>query len=218
MVAVVVRTAVIVDQWALVRVGIGTILRQMSIRVVADEGRGRDGLVHAGRHQADLVVLGSHLDLATAEAVRGAKALGHAPLVVALLPQPDADELAAVLAARADAVLLRSADGDEVGDAVRRIAAGERVVSPALAPLLAAAVRSAADGPLGASDTGPLTTKEREVLAGLAAGRSNREIAADLVVSAATVKTHLAHIYTKLGVSDRAGAVARAVELGLLGS
>src|SRR5688500_12455830 len=112
-VAVVVRTAVIVDQWALVRVGIGTILRQMSIRVVADEGRGRDGLAHAGRHAADLVVLGSHLDLATADAVRGAKALVHAPLVIALLPQPDADDLAAVLAARADAVLLRSADGDE---------------------------------------------------------------------------------------------------------
>lgn len=215
------RTAVIVDQWALLRVGIGTILRQMSIRVVADEPRGRDGIARARAGEVDLLVLGNHLDVDHAETVRDAKALPHAPLVLALLAHPDVDELASLLAAGADSVLVRSADGDEVADAVRRMAAGERVLSPALTPLLPGALRAAADGgaaaPAGKGDGPGLTAKEREVLAGLARGQSTKDIAAELFVSAATVKTHLAHIYAKLGVTDRSGAVARAVELGLLG-
>lgn len=220
------RTAVIVDQWALLRVGIGTILRQMSIRVVADEPRGRDGIARARAGEVDLLILGNHLDVAHADTVREAKALPHAPLVLALLTQPDVDELASLLTAGADSVLVRSADGDEVADAVRRMVAGERVLSPGLAPLLPAALRaandagaaSAAAGSAGAkADSSLLTAKEREVLASLARGRPTKEIAAELFVSAATVKTHLAHIYAKLGVTDRSGAVARAVELGLLG-
>lgn len=214
------RTAVIVDQWALLRVGIGTILRQMSIRVVADEPRGRDGIARARAGEVDLLVLGNHLDVAHADTVRDAKALPHAPLVLALLSQPDVDELASLLAAGADSVLVRSADGDEVADAVRRMAAGERVLSPALSPLLPAALRAASQAPTppaGKLDGALLTAKEREVLAALAHGRATKEIASELFVSVATVKTHLAHIYTKLGVTDRSGAVARAVELGLLG-
>jgi ATP/maltotriose-dependent transcriptional regulator MalT len=71
-----------------------------------------------------------------------------------------------------------------------------------------------ADG--GADADGVLTRKELEVLARLADGRSNKQIADALFVTQATVKTHLAHIYTKLNVSGRQAAVARAVELGLL--
>ena len=86
-------------------------------------------------------------------------------------------------------------------------------VSPGL---LARLFEGAPDRP-AAEASATLTAKEREVLRLLAAGRSNAEIAAALYVSAATVKTHLAHIYEKLGVANRHEALNRAVTLGLLG-
>jgi NarL family two-component system response regulator LiaR len=101
--------------------------------------------------------------------------------------------------------------GDELSEALDKVEAGERVIAPALLPLLVGAVTPSAPGP-----DSVLTSKEREVLASLAAGRSNQEIAEALFVTRATVKTHLAHIYAKLEAKDRHEAVARAVALGLL--
>jgi ATP/maltotriose-dependent transcriptional regulator MalT len=87
------------------------------------------------------------------------------------------------------------------------------VVGPSLLPLLVGVLGAPDDGD---EDDGPLTPKELEVLSRLADGRSNKEIADALYVAPATIKTHLAHIYAKLGVTGRQEAVARAVELGLL--
>lgn len=198
-----------VDQWALVRVGIGTILRQMSIRVAGESARAAEGLALAQAEQADLLVLGSHLDSPVGDAVRSAKKLEPAPLVISLLSHPDRDLLAECLGAGADGVLLRSATDGDLSRAVGQVAEGGRWVAPALTLLLAGAVSQT-----GAAS--PLTAKEIQVLSGLAAGLSNKELAEAMFVSAATIKTHLSHIYAKLEASGRQEAVARAVELGLL--
>src|SRR5207253_1393622 len=76
---------VIVDQWGLVRLGIGAVLRASDVRVIAEESRARDGLMCARRDQPSLVVFGAHLDVPVAEAVRQATALDPAPLVLVLL-------------------------------------------------------------------------------------------------------------------------------------
>jgi DNA-binding NarL/FixJ family response regulator len=205
---------VVIDGWALVRLGIATVLHGAGARVVAEEASARDGLLRARSLDAGLIVLGSASDLPLAEAIRQAAALPGRPKVLVLVSSLGPDDAPALMAAGPDGVLLRSAGADELADAVRRLGEGERVVSPALVPLVMDAFGPAGDG---APDAGPLTTKEREVLARLAEGRSNQEIATALFITPATVKTHLAHIYAKLGVKGRHEAVARAVALGLLG-
>lgn len=200
----------VVDQWALVREGIGTVLRNLSIRVVADTDQASAAVHLARQNEADLAVVGLHLDVDPAAGVVGLKALDPAPIVVSVIDRPDRDLLRGVLTAGADAVLLRSSPDPELASAVARVAEGEeRWVTPALSMLLAGAVGQA-EGPT------PLTAKETQVLAGLAAGRTNRDLAEELFVSPATIKTHLNHIYAKLGVSNRRQALRRAVELGLL--
>src|SRR5690606_36367119 len=98
---------------------------------------------------------------------------------------------------------------EELFTAVRAAAEGRTVLSPAVASRLVSAVRAPA--------LGSLSAREREVLALVAKGTSNREIARELFISEATVKTHLTHLYAKLGVKDRAAAVAAAYERGILG-
>jgi DNA-binding NarL/FixJ family response regulator len=167
----------------------------------------------AAAAQAQLVVLGSHGDQPIGDTVRRAKQLPQAPDVVVLLEQTDREELTMLLGAGVDALLVRCIGEAELGDALARLLAGERVVSPALLPILVGVMDLARrDG----DQDGLLTSKEREVLARLAEGRSNQSIAAALSVTPATVKTHLAHIYEKLGAQNRHDALHRAVALGLL--
>lgn len=204
------RTAVIVEQWGLVRLGIGAVLRANEVEVVAEEGRARDGLARGRTEEPDLVVFGAHLDVPVAEAVRLAAAMAPTPRILVLLDAATRDDLAAVFSAGADGALLRSVSGDELSDAVHRLLDGERVLSPAFVHVMAGMSTAAA------VDDGALTPKEREVLALLARGRSNRQMADELFISGATVKTHLAHLYEKLGVRDRQQAIERALAEGLL--
>ncbi|MGW2783943.1 response regulator [Streptomyces populi] len=122
----------------------------------------------------------------------------------------DSDTLPAIEAG-ATGYLLKDAPRDDLFAAVRAAAEGRTVLSPAVASRLVSAVRAPA------SSAGSLSAREREVLALVARGTSNCEIARELFVSEATVKTHLTHVYGKLGVKDRAAAVATAYERGILG-
>ncbi|MFG2643470.1 LuxR C-terminal-related transcriptional regulator [Streptomyces sp. NPDC048370] len=108
--------------------------------------------------------------------------------------------------------LLKDAPREELFAAVRAAAEGRTVLSPAVASRLVSRVRTPA-APVDES----LSAREREVLELVAKGTSNRAIAVELFISEATVKTHLTHIYAKLGVKDRAAAVAVAYERGILG-
>jgi DNA-binding NarL/FixJ family response regulator len=210
---------VVVDEWPLVRLGIGQALRSLSIRVVAELSGASDAARRTAELDAGWLLLGSHRDIATADVVRRARAAEVPPKVVVLLDHVSRDTLATLLTLGVDALLVRSLGPEELADAIGRVDKGERVVAPALLPLLVGVLGTTGFGADHDEDPvdGPLTRKELEVLTRLAEGRSNKDIADALYVTPATVKTHLAHIYTKLGVAGRQEAVARAVELGLLG-
>ncbi|GAA1576916.1 response regulator transcription factor [Actinomadura kijaniata] len=123
----------------------------------------------------------------------------------------DRDVLPAVEAG-ATGYLLKDAPQEELLRGVRAAARGESVLSPSVAALLLQRLRA----PVQAPPAEPLSPREREVLGLVARGATNREAAAKLFVSEATVKTHLLHLYAKLGVNDRAAAVAAAFDRGLL--
>jgi DNA-binding NarL/FixJ family response regulator len=205
------EAAVVVDQWALVRLGITAVLQAAGIDVVGEEASGRDGLLRSRTLEPSLLVLGAMADLSMAEAVSQARQLPVRPQVLVLVSALEPADVSELMALGPEGVLVRSAGADELRDAIVRMRAGERVVAPAL-------VGAVMDGlQAGAAGGGPLTTKELEVLARLAEGRSNSQIADALFVTPATVKTHLSHIYAKLGVANRQEALSRAVALGLLG-
>jgi DNA-binding NarL/FixJ family response regulator len=206
------RQAVVVDEWPLVRLGLQAVMGALGTRV---EGTGlaRDALRAATEGGADLLIVGTVTDLTPSEVIHRVKQRHEPPIVVALVWQASRAEVGRLFGAGADALLRRSVGAEELQDALRRLAAGERVLAPSLVPALVGAVDGGGRAQAG-NDL--LTAKEREVLARLAEGRSNAGIAAALHVSPATVKTHLAHIYEKLGAGDRNEALVRAVALGLL--
>ena len=118
------------------------------------------------------------------------------------------DSILNAIEAGASGYLLKAAPQEEILAGIRSVARGEVALAPAIAALL---VKRVAQPPAPT-----LTPRETEVLALVAQGLSNPEIASRLFVGEATVKTHLLHVFDKLGVSDRTRAVTRAMELGLL--
>lgn len=207
-------TAVVVDEWALYRQGVASVLRNLGIEVVGEASGANDGMMKLWSARPDLLVAGSPAHSRLPDLVAEAKKAYPELRVLALLPVSEAGKVRPVLSSGADAVLTRLASPEELESAVRKVAAGERVVAAAALTVLVGTPTKTADGPDLAH---PLTVKEREVLDLLAKGLSNREIAGTLVVSTATVKSHLAHIYEKLGAKNRQDAVGRAIEQGLLG-
>jgi len=131
------------------------------------------------------------------------------PARVLVLTTYDTDSyVLPAIEAGATGYMLKDAPRTELIHAVRAAAQGQAVLSPAVTARLMSRVRT--------PGTGPLSQRELEVLELVAAGNTNREAAACLFITEATVKTHLLNIYTKLGVGDRAAAVAEAFNRGLL--
>ena len=114
-------------------------------------------------------------------------------------------DIHAAVDAGADGYLLKATPRDDLIAAVRRAAAGQSVLDPKVAGSL-----------MGRNRADTLTAREREVLRAIAGGGTNRQVAAELMISEATVKTHLLRLYPKLGVTDRAAAVRVAFERGLI--
>ncbi len=209
-------TAVVVDRWPLVRLGIAGALQASGVKVVAESAKASEGLLLSRSTEAELLVLGSPSDGLNPATIRSVKGHAGGPRVVALVASATGPELRALFTAGADALLTASTSAADLGDAVTRLMLGERVVGASLGPAFRAATGGAGTG-IGRLGAGLLTGKEAEVLALLAEGHSNKQIARALYVSDATVKTHVAHIYAKLEVQSRHLALSRAVELGLLG-
>jgi DNA-binding NarL/FixJ family response regulator len=201
----------IAERWSVLRRGLTDVL-QTRWSVVADV----EDLGDLGRalpaQAVDLVVLGGEPGLDLASVVSRLTGPAFAVPVVALCDDVDAESLRAVLRAGARAVVSKKVDDRGLLDAVERVLAGERVVDQAFLPLLFGATELG-EAPV---QDGLLTPREREVLAELARGASNRDIASALLMGESTVKTHLGRIYSKLEVSGRHHAVGRALELGLL--
>lgn len=163
--------------------------------------------------ETTVVVLGRIGDMSCEDAVQQLRRTAPVSVIV-LLAKPDRERLVALLSAGADGVLTATPTPAELRDSVLRVGKGERFVSPGLL----AALFGENDADIDEDDRPPsvLTERERFVLQLAAEGRSNREIAGQLFISQATVKTHLQNIYAKLGVANRVQAVGRAIELRLL--
>ncbi|HEV2369322.1 MAG TPA: response regulator transcription factor [Acidimicrobiales bacterium] len=213
-------SVVVVDRWPLVRMGIGRSLPSLSFRVLEEvDSLGKAKVVVRSRRPG-LVVIGSRLDGDAAALVEVAKSVGAH--VLALVDGAARPELAALATAGADGILTASCAGPELLDAARAVMAGGRALSPELVPALAGVIPLHGVGVRGDQTAGgaegsvQLTERERQVLRCLVRGSRNEEIAGELFMSTATVKTHLNHIYAKLEVRGRHEATARAIQLGLV--
>jgi DNA-binding NarL/FixJ family response regulator len=203
---------VVADDHPIVRDGLRTMLSAVpDFEVVGEAASGPEAVVRVRDTDPDVVVMDLRMPGGDGvAAVRQLKAVGaRAAVLVLTTYDTDLDTVAAIEAGAAG-YLLKEAPARELVDAVRATASGATVLSPAVAARLAAHVR--APGAAAA-----LSAREREVLVLVARGRSNRVIAEELFVSEATVKTHLQHVFDKLDVNDRASAVARGYERGILG-
>ncbi|MFG2870158.1 response regulator [Streptomyces sp. NPDC048338] len=207
-------TLLIVDDHPVVRDGLrGMFTAAPGFDVLGEASGGVEAVDLALRLDPDVVLMdlrmpgGSGVDAIAALAARGSRAR----VLVLTTYDTDTDTLPAIEAG-ATGYLLKDAPRDELFAAVRAAAEGRTVLSPAVASRLISRVRT----PVAPVDE-TLSGREREVLELVAKGTSNREIAAELFISEATVKTHLTHIYGKLGAKDRAAAVAVAYDRGILG-
>lgn len=203
-------TVLIADDHPVVRDGLrGMFTSEPGFTVVGEAANGDEAVVLASSLQPDVILMDLRMpevDGVTA-ITRLTRAGSPARVLVLTTYDTDSDVLPAIEAG-ATGYLLKDARADELFRAVRAAARGEAVLSPSVATRLLGSVRRPAREPLSA--------REQEVLELIARGATNREAARALFVSEATVKTHLLHVYAKLGVNDRAAAVAEAFDRGLL--
>lgn len=200
----------IVDDHPIVRDGLRGVFADDPDFVVAGEaGDGAEAVALAGHLRVDVVLMDLRMPtMSGVEAIRLLRQTVPATRVLVLTTfDTDSDVLPAIEAG-ATSYLLKDAPRDELIRAVRAASRGETVLSPSVAGRLLGQVRKPAND--------ALSEREREVLTLIANGATNREAAGRLFVSEATIKTHLLHIYEKLGVRDRAAAVGEAYRRGLL--
>jgi DNA-binding NarL/FixJ family response regulator len=207
---------VIADDQPMMRAGFRAVLEATGdIVVVAEAANGEEAVAAAGREAPDVVLMDIRMPV-----MDGIEATRRLPRQrVLILTTFGLDEyIIDALRAGASGFLLKDAPTAEVVAAVRAVAAGDAVLSATVTRQLLDQVgrRLPAAVSRVPSDLAGLTEREREVLRLLAAGLSNAEIAAVLVVSEATVKTHVSHLLGKLGLRDRVQAVIYAYETGLI--
>jgi DNA-binding NarL/FixJ family response regulator len=209
----------ICDDQALVRSGFRAILStKPEIEVVGEAENGAEAIALAARRQPDVILMDIRMPvLDGVEATRRLVAIGS-PARILVLTTFDLDEYVhAAIRAGASGFLLKDVTPAELVDAIRIVAAGDALLAPSVTRRLL--LRFANTLPVGdhTSDAlAALTPRESEVLQLLAAGMSNAEIGAELVVTEATVKTHISSVLRKLGLRDRVQAVILAYETGLV--
>jgi len=191
---------------------------QKDIEVVGEAADGREALEQARTLEPDVVLMDIRMpELDGLEATRQLAAVDGGPRVL-ILTTFDLDEYVyEAMKAGASGFLLKEVRPEQLADAVRVIAAGETLVSPAITRrLIEEFVRRRPPGSGTPVEIAELTDRELEVFKLVARGLSNGEIAAELFVSEATVKTHITHVLAKLGLRDRVQAVVLAYESGLV--
>jgi len=211
----------VADDQAVVRAGFHAILdASPDIEVVGEAATGTEAVAVARRLRPDVVLMDVRMpDMDGLEATRRLAGPGVAdPVAVLVLTTFDLDDYVyEALRAGASGFLLKDVSRDDLAGAVRTVAAGDALLAPAITRRLVEefAKRPAADRRL-ASALDLLTPREREVLELVAQGRTNAEIATDLYLGEATVKTHLGHLLTKLDLRDRVQAVIFGYEAGVV--
>jgi DNA-binding NarL/FixJ family response regulator len=200
----------IVDDHPVVRDGLRGIFESTAeFEVVGEAVNGAEAVTRARALRPDVVLMDLRMpDVDGVTATKRLAELGLDSRVLVLTTYDTDSDVVPAIEAGATGYLLKDAPRSELLRAVRAAARGEAVLSPSVATRLLGQVR--------APVREPLSHRELDVLALVARGTSNRDTATRLFISEATVKTHLLHIYAKLGVNDRAAAVATGFERGLL--
>lgn len=204
----------IVDDHPVVREGLRVLLAaEPDLAVVGDCGRGDEAVRLALRLRPDVVLMDLRLPgldgVAATERIVAAGTDAWTVAVLVLTTYDSDGDIVRALAAGATGYLLKDAPRDELTRAVRAGARGETVLAPPVAARLADRVRVPRPA---------LTPRELDVLRRVAAGMSNPDIGRELFIGEATVKSHVTHIFEKLGVNDRTAAVTAAIAAGILPS
>ena len=208
---------IIADDQGMVRAGLRSLLEgEEDISVVAEVGDGETAVAATRRMSPDVVLMDIRMpELDGIAATRRLVAEGAAARVL-VLTTFDLDEYVFdALRAGASGFLLKDAPADDLIAAVRVLARGEALLAPAVTRRVIELFAQAPPPP-APLEASPLSPRESEVLQLLARGRSNAEIATELVVSEATTKTHVSSVLAKLGLRDRVQAVIHAYESGLV--
>jgi DNA-binding NarL/FixJ family response regulator len=211
----------IVDDQTIVRAGFAALLAaQPDIDVVGECGDGREAVRLAQAHRPDVVLM--DIRMPKMDGIDATRRILADPCCestrVLMLTTFDVDEYVyEALSAGASGFLLKDSTADDLVAAVHVVARGDALLAPQVTGrLIREFARQRRDRPTPVPALATLTARETEVLQLIAGGLSNAEIAARLVVSEHTVKTHVARVFTKLGLRDRAQAVVLAYESGLV--
>lgn len=203
----------VADDHPIVRSGIVALLADAAdITVVGEAADGDQAVTMALSLLPDLVLMDLRMPTMDGDRATAQILASESGIRIIVLTTYESDEsILRAIEAGASGYLLKAAPQEEILAGIRSVARGEVALSPAIATLLVRRVKTPA-----AATTVSLSVRETQVLALVAAGQSNPSIARELFVSEATVKTHLLHAFSKLGVNDRTRAVTLAMELGLL--
>jgi DNA-binding NarL/FixJ family response regulator len=210
----------VVDDQTIVRAGFAALLgAQPAITVVGQAGNGKEAVRLAERHHPDIVLMDIRMpEMDGIEATHRILKAAKDDVRVVVLTTFDVDEYVyEALSAGASGFLLKDSTADDLVSAVRIVARGDALLAPQVTGrLIREFSRQRRNFPQPPPELSSLTARETEVLILIAAGLSNGEIAGRLVVSEHTVKTHVARVFTKLGLRDRTQAVVLAYESGLV--
>lgn len=218
---------VVVDDHPVVRAGIvGLLETEIGFQVVGEAESGEAALALLAHRETHVDVVLMDLRMPGMGGVAATRQIverddsensgAGSPRVLVFTTYETDDLILEAIEAGASGYLLKAAPAAELIAGVRAVAAGQTVLAPSIAAQLARAAQATRENP--GVPVPQLTAREREVLSLVAEGLSNAAIAAQLYIGESTVKTHLVHVFEKLGVGDRTLAVMRAMELGLLSS
>jgi DNA-binding NarL/FixJ family response regulator len=205
----------VVDDHALFRAGLISLLGEMTeLQVVGEAGSGEAAVKMAANLNPDVILLDVNMPgMGGVEAVRVIKQKESCRVLMLTISKNDAD-LFGSISAGADGYLLKNAEPEELRRAILQVSEGMSVLSPQITRQVMQAINSE----MGRSPDFNLSSREMEVLGCLAQGQTTLQIADSLYISENTVKTHVRHILEKLEASNRAEAVSKAVQMGLIGT
>ena len=200
----------LVDDHPVVRAGIeGILSSQPDIEVAGEASDGLEAISLNQTLRPDVILMDLQMpEMDGVTAIKAIREQANPPHILVLTTYDTDADIVQAIQAGATGYLLKDTPREDFFAAVRQVAKGEAVLTPVVASRLMAHMRAPAEE--------QLSERELEVLALVSQGHSNQDIAKQLHISAATVKTHLIHIYGKLGVNDRTAAVTTALEKGIL--
>jgi DNA-binding NarL/FixJ family response regulator len=210
----------IVDDHVIVREGLRSLLEsEANIEIVGEAGDGQEGVQKTLELQPDIILMDIRMTpVDGVEATRQIKALRPGSKILILTSYDEDEQVFEAIRAGASGYVLKDVHSDQLLRAISAVADGYSLMSPPIARKLQNEFQRIQKPRGGApeEETSPLTPRENEVLALIARGHNNREIAASLSISEKTVKTHIGNLFAKLQISDRSQAVVYAARRGLV--